>query len=244
MSIPINDTLVPRTTGYALMDDADVAGGLHVVADIAARDAIPPYNLKVGMVAYTQAEGKYWVLTSLLPVWIERLGNPNSTFSMSALGQTGFSLGEITDAAGDFTFGDLLVFTNDFVVTGGRFFWPGGHGALVVKVTLWDLNGVAVASVNVNVDAAGLYNGIFATAQPVVAHRPYRISVWEMSGARNIYVANGQMSVISGGLYPLFFLNERQAPNYFRFHSVFAAGDAFPTSTDINNILGLVDPIF
>jgi hypothetical protein len=73
MSVKVNSGLEPRTTGYALVDDGDVAGGLHSVADVTARDAIPDYVLKVGMLVYTESEDKHWKLTQASPtvVWEE-----------------------------------------------------------------------------------------------------------------------------------------------------------------------------
>lgn len=95
MSIPINDTLVPRTTGYKLIDSGNVAGSLQEVADITARDAIFDYNLKVGMFVYTAFEDKYWKCTNAItPTWTEFTS-----------GATGLTSGRVVFATGATTVG-------------------------------------------------------------------------------------------------------------------------------------------
>lgn len=45
---------------YYLLEDVYLKGGYQVWADVAARDAINPLNLKAGMLVYTLAENKMW----------------------------------------------------------------------------------------------------------------------------------------------------------------------------------------
>lgn len=54
---------------WAPVDDTDVVGGMRVVADVAARSAIPGAQKKIGMIAYTQSDGATSVLTALPDTW-------------------------------------------------------------------------------------------------------------------------------------------------------------------------------
>ena len=58
MSNPVDTTFVRRNGGnFPIVDDGDVGGGYHVVADAAARDAIPSNLRKAGMLVLVQADG-------------------------------------------------------------------------------------------------------------------------------------------------------------------------------------------
>lgn len=57
---------------FPLTDARENLGGIHDVADTTARDAIPAHVLRVGMLAFTLADLKLWVLTDDSPVtWAE-----------------------------------------------------------------------------------------------------------------------------------------------------------------------------
>lgn len=47
---------------WSLVSDTEIIGGLQAVADIAARDAIPAAQRKEGMIAYSQADDRHFVL--------------------------------------------------------------------------------------------------------------------------------------------------------------------------------------
>lgn len=70
-------------------------------------------------------------------------------------------------------------------VTGVRFYWPGAV-ARTVKCALRNNAGVVLASVDVTVNAAGYYTGVFAVPQVITqeagASAVYKASVWEKSG--------------------------------------------------------------
>jgi len=57
---------------YAVTDEEFHRGGYQTLADLAARDRIPPARLKIGQHVRTAADGKFWRLQSEAPVqWIE-----------------------------------------------------------------------------------------------------------------------------------------------------------------------------
>jgi hypothetical protein len=77
VSLPIDSQLVRRNgANFILINDADIGGGLRVVADASARDNIPSSMLKVGMQVVVQTPGpaRFYELTQLSPlVWTEGL---------------------------------------------------------------------------------------------------------------------------------------------------------------------------
>ena len=77
MSIKIIDELAPHGAGtFPLLDDQHLRGGFRIVADHAARDAIPADHRtgKSGMFVVTQNDGKKWQLDSNLTTWTEFTG--------------------------------------------------------------------------------------------------------------------------------------------------------------------------
>ena len=71
------------------------------------------------------------------------------------------------------------------VVTGCRFYWPGGKGALTERCELWTIAGALLATGDVSVNAAGIYSGTFTvpytiTSSNILAN--YLVSTWETSG--------------------------------------------------------------
>lgn len=73
MTVPINAQLSRRNNAnFALVDDGDFGGGFRVVADQAARTAIPTSQLKVGMQCCVQADigdgvGRVYQLSVISP---------------------------------------------------------------------------------------------------------------------------------------------------------------------------------
>jgi hypothetical protein len=65
--------------------------------------------------------------------------------------------------------------------TGVRVYWPGGKGALTLKLSLWDA-GVNERTANVAVDAAGFYSVTFTSAYTLNPKVEYTVSCWETSG--------------------------------------------------------------
>lgn len=153
----------------------------------------------------------------------------------------------VTDAAGDFTNGDMIVpMRKGMYLKGFYFYWPGGHGALTNKCALWEVSGgTLVTSVNVNVNAAGVYTAEFGSPQLLTAGKAYILTTYETSGAREIYITNAQFSTWSDGTVVTADFNSKDfAPGYKRIKSLYVAGDAYPTSSDTSDVLGIIDPIF
>lgn len=58
MSTPVDTTFVRRNNGnFPIVDDGDIGGGYHIVADSAERDAIPSNIRKPGMLVRVRADG-------------------------------------------------------------------------------------------------------------------------------------------------------------------------------------------
>lgn len=72
MAIQLASSLIPRNgQTFFLMEDIYFKGGFQVRPHVAARDSIMNLNRKHGMLVYTQAEGKLWMLDSNLTTWTE-----------------------------------------------------------------------------------------------------------------------------------------------------------------------------
>lgn len=88
--MPINLTsfLQPANSNtFPLVEDKFVKGGMRVVADIAARDAIPANNRKAGMIIVTQDTLKMWQLAADLTAWTDFLATVGNTqLAISAVG--------------------------------------------------------------------------------------------------------------------------------------------------------------
>ncbi len=87
--------------------------------------------------------------------------------------------------SGDVTGGRQFMFDGAVTVLGLKFYWPGGVGALTVKCQLWDPSSSSVASVNVSVNAAGVYTATFGSPYDVAgadAAKPFIFSAYETSG--------------------------------------------------------------
>lgn len=136
------------------------------------------------------------------------------------------------------TMGVAFALTKVATITGVRFHWPGGGGALIVKCTLWDPSGTAVKTVNVSVNAAGFYTGTFATPYALPASQTFArlvVSTYETTGTfilgfvtPSYNIANTATPAAFGG------------PNMHWLITAFTvAGDAYPTTDDGVLILGI-----
>ncbi len=152
----------------------------------------------------------------------------------------------VTSDAGSFTYGELVLATRaGLVMTGIRFYWPGGLGALSVKVSLWNPAGTRLDSATVAVNAAGEYTGLFASPQTLVAFKDYRITTWETSGAYATMITGANLSTFTGATLVIGnFNNKDHWPGYFRYQGFYVAGDAYPTSGDAVDLTGVLDPLF
>ncbi len=88
--------------------------------------------------------------------------------------------------AGDFSTAYKFYFTDaPGEITGIRFYWDGTGGALTVRCRLYDNAGAVLATVDVLVNAAGVYTGVFATPVATAAFTIYWTSMYETTGAFN-----------------------------------------------------------
>lgn len=76
MPIQLASLIVPKNSNtWYLMEDIYLKGGLQVVANSAARDALNPLNRKAGMIVITQDDKKIWQLGDDLVTWNDVLAN-------------------------------------------------------------------------------------------------------------------------------------------------------------------------
>lgn len=72
MAIQVASFLIPKNGNtWFLLEDKFIKGGLHVVADVVERDAIPDVNRKASMLVIVQADGKVWRLLDDMLTWRE-----------------------------------------------------------------------------------------------------------------------------------------------------------------------------
>jgi hypothetical protein len=119
-------------------DDNRLVGGLQTVADTTARDAIPVAKRKEGMIVYSQADEKYFILESGLTNsdWVDSYYRAPITDNFGAIsiskevvGSSISVTGEIVDGSGlrrEINFGDIL-----FSAGNRLYFWQ----ASTVSVT-------------------------------------------------------------------------------------------------------------
>jgi hypothetical protein len=71
MAIQIASNLVPRSGNtWPVVEDVYVKGGYRTVANLAARDAIDPLALKLGMLVFVQSENAHFKLDQVgPPIW-------------------------------------------------------------------------------------------------------------------------------------------------------------------------------
>lgn len=130
---------------FAIARQGEIRGGLHVVADVAARDAIIDDVLEIGMLVYTISENKTWRLVSTGPsvwVWTEEEGGVAGIVSWTANKTWAEVYAEIVANGGDATVvcGDNLDFLpGTFEIPAGtydinkvRFFSTVGNAAFSI----------------------------------------------------------------------------------------------------------------
>lgn len=99
-----------------------------------------------------------------------------------------------TNRAGNFTTGQQFTVGRNCTCYGIRFYWATAGSAKTIRCTLWSNGGGALQTVDVAVNASGIYEGYFATPQTGLnAATFYRASIWETGGAS--YTAITQASV-------------------------------------------------
>ncbi len=82
MPIQLSSFLIPAGgNSNFLLEDKYVRGGMRVVADVTARDAINGTCKKAGMLVWTQSEGKLWQLQSNLTTYAEFAASVNHFYT-------------------------------------------------------------------------------------------------------------------------------------------------------------------
>lgn len=85
MAIRVIDTIKPKNDAdFAIVEDINLKGGLSVVANATARDAITTNHRKAGMIVVTQDDAKVWQLDAGLTTWTER--DPANTDDSKLIG--------------------------------------------------------------------------------------------------------------------------------------------------------------
>ena len=165
--------------------------------------------------------------------------------SIADLGAAGAT---VSSDPGSFSYGDIIMPTKDGLVLAGiRFYWPGGHGALSVKASLWNANtSTRVTSATVSVNAAGVYVALFATPTALTQYNLYYLSVWETSGNFAIEITGANVSTFTLGTMTVAngFNLKNLYPGYFRISSGYASGDAVYATPDTTDLLGVLEPVF
>lgn len=101
--------------------------------------------------------------------------------------------------SGDYNNGREFHYDNFAVASGNsivgvRFWWPGGVGAQTIRCRLYsDAGTVELESVDVAVNAAGVYDGLFTTSILLTAAMAYTrltVAIWETSGTYSITATN------------------------------------------------------
>ena len=91
MPIQLASYLLPKNGGqFFLMEDKYLKGGFRICADTVERDATFSVALKDGMLAYTQADGKYWKYNLATTTWVEiPFAQPGPAGATGPVGPTG-----------------------------------------------------------------------------------------------------------------------------------------------------------
>jgi hypothetical protein len=132
--------------------------------------------------------------------------------------------------AGNFTVGMSCIPSRALTCTGVRFFWQTAGSAKTVRCRVYGTSG-SLASVDVAVNATGIYTGTFASPLNLTAYAALQVSAWETTGARYTDVIHTVFSNLTSDLR----LNYTAHPYIFvTQHNRFKAGDASPDSNAPN----------
>lgn len=121
---------------------------------------------------------------------------------------------------------------------GGRFYW-GGVVARTIRVTLWGSISGSVATVDVAVPGAGLYEGRFATSQLINGFENWFITIWETTGAE--YQNAAPITTFTLRYGPG--IQMRNYPLHTCIQTASGAGNTIPTISPGANAYYLVEPI-
>lgn len=158
------------------------------------------------------------------------VGGPNWYSIADAAAATG-----ATAAGGNFTTGGQFQISRALSCIGIKFYWQSVGGARTVRCKLWQ-GGVSVGSVDVAVNASGVYTGTFAVAVALTPYVFFYATTWDTSGGNytNSIATGSQKSGVS--IMPFCF-----AQLFTAFSS--SAGDHVPNNSSPNELYP-VEPVF
>lgn len=147
----------------------------------------------------------------------------------------------VRNRSGNFSTGNKFSSTRALVCNGVRFYWKAnGATTYTIRVRIW--KGTSLATVDVpNVQASGVYTGVFPTPLQLTAYNTYAATMWETSGARLTDVD----STVSGPYGDVAIVGMIPTGPFTIAHSFarHAAGDAVPVTTSATNFYP-VEPVF
>ena len=143
--------------------------------------------------------------------------------------------------AGSFTTATGFVVMRPLVLTGLRFYRPAG--AATIKCSLWSGVGASMATVNVAVNAAGIYTATFASpvSLPIISGSVagvnyYKVSMWENSATN---YTKWTAFPIRSPAYPFMGSPSMQWTQF----GIWGAGDSAPSSVTASEWYAL-EPVF
>lgn len=140
-----------------------------------------------------------------------------------------------TARSGNFTTGGQFQISRALSCTGVRFYWQSVGGARTVRCKVWQ-GGVALASVDIAVNASGVYTGTFAAPVSPDPYEFFYATVWETTGANYIDAK------VAGSIIDDLPINPFC---YAQLLTVFSnvAGDHIPNNSSPNELYP-VEPVF
>jgi hypothetical protein len=143
--------------------------------------------------------------------------------------------------AGNQTSGQRFLPSRPLVVTAVRFYWHTAGSAKTIRCKIYVGNtALAAASVDVAVNASGIYVGTFATPLTLTPYVPVQATIWETTGSFytdcGVFVPPGFGNEVKGFISTGPYL-------YTTFFTKFVTGDASPNNNAANEVYP-VEPIF
>lgn len=142
-----------------------------------------------------------------------------------------------SNVLGNFTTGQVfsVIGSGTIQCTGLKFYWVTTGGAFTIKCSLWSQAGVQMATVNVSVNATGVYTATFAAAQTLTSGEIYTVGVYNATNYTRTTQANinSRYPTRPASVGGLVVVTDIRA---------FIGGDAKPTNADATEAY-IVDPV-
>lgn len=135
------------------------------------------------------------------------------------------------------SYGQKIWFTKASTITGIRAWHVGGLGAKTLALTLWSSAGSSLATVNVSVNAAGVYSGTFGSSYAVTSALTYTdfyVTAWINDGTA-AYSYTGTAASFPSPLVSPYLIVEAV--------NAYASGNASPTTVAASQYFP-VEPVF